>query len=255
MAEPSPEKVDDRTKGSNWLLGLAILAAASVAAWLLAAYAHWPIAAAIVMIAAVGGVLYRTAHANAYGVALWCLAILLISLHQWTPISEYLPGSKDAYRGISSLFLVTGCIVFLVRAAKYRHSRAANCAGCVLAFYTLCFCAAVSSDAYRLRTYLDCVDHTTHILITLHKLANDIEAIRTRIGRLPANEAELVQLRGEPMPIYYGQYRINYYLRDSGIYDLSCCENNFWGSHWDIFGWILHYYGPQSTQRLHAEVF
>jgi len=195
------------------------------------------------------------ARVNTAGIALWCLAALLISLQQWTPISEHLLGFKDMHSIFISLFLMIGSIVFLVSAARHRRRRVGNCAGCILAFFTLIICATMANDTQNCRRQMDDIERTTHILIILHKLANDIESIRTRIDRLPADEQELVRLRGKPMPTYRGLYRIHYYRYDMEQYDLSCCQSNFWGSHWDLFGWILHYYGPHSTQRLHAELF
>ena len=99
------------------------------------------------------------------------------------------------------------------------------------------------------------IQETTNTLITLHQLAGEVEAIRARIGRLPGSEGELVELRGKPMPTYYLNYCIHYYRSSPEDYSLSACVNNFWGADWDIFGYILHCYGPTSPRRVRAELF
>ena len=64
-----------------------------------------------------------------------------------------------------------------------------------------------------MRTYRfgpEAVQETRTLILTLHRLSTEIEGFRTRLGRLPNGEAELVALRGKPMPPYYPNYRVRY---------------------------------------------
>ena len=93
-----------------------------------------------------------------------------------------------------------------------------------------------------MRTYLfgpQAVQETRTLILTLHRLSTEIEGFRTQLGRLPNGEAELVALRGKPMPPYYADYRVTYRRDQRTGYYLDCGAWNFWGDHWDIFAWMI----------------
>jgi len=109
---------------------------------------------------------------------------------------------------IGFVSMIAGMVVFLVAASKARRGRAVNCAGCMLIlFIWLTFGGAAAEIINRLECQ-NRVENTTHTIIKLHQLAAEIEAFRERLGRLPDDEEELVQLRGQPMPTYYKDYCI-----------------------------------------------
>ncbi|MFL5329977.1 MAG: hypothetical protein ACJ8C4_13815 [Gemmataceae bacterium] len=59
--------------------------------------------------------------------------------------------------------------------------------------------------------------------VTLRKLLVDLEDIRTRLGRVPTDEAELIALRGKPMPKAYDQgalYPVDYLRTTDTTYRL-----------------------------------
>lgn len=151
--------------------------------------------------------------------------------------------------------MIAGMVVFLVAASKDRRHRAVNCAGCMMILFTWLISVSTAAAIREHLDYQERVEKTTHTIITLHQLSAEIEAFRERLGRLPDNEDELVELRGQPMPPFYKNYRISYQRCSKDEYYLSCSISDFWGQHWDLFGWIFMFYGPNSTQRLHAILF
>jgi hypothetical protein len=240
---------------SAWLYGALILLAACTAARLLVAYVNSPLSASWVLIAAVGWVLYRIARASTVGTVLWCVGAAALGAGTWAPLPEDAEGRMVLLGVLGVLLPFVSSIVFLVTASRRRVGRVQNCGGCVLALFTLIIWLAAAKAIHDCRERVSSAEQTTKTLIQLHKLADEVETIRTRLGRLPANEAELVRLRGEPLPYHYSHFRIRYIRRDGDGYALTCGLSDFWGSHWDIFPWIFDYYGPQSTQRLRAIVF
>jgi len=110
-------------------------------------------------------------------------------------------------------------------------------------------------------TVSDNVQETRKLISTLHGLTAEIETLRSQMGRLPRDEAELVALRGRPMPPSHFGHGLISYQRDAGRdgldgdYHLECMASHFWGCHWDIFGWIILYYGPNASRRFHVEPF
>ena len=95
---------------------------------------------------------------------------------------------------------------------------------------------------YRYRW--DAMQETRHKILVLHCLAGDIEAIRARLGRVPNDEAELVALRGKPMP-----HDVVYLNRGKSNFMLFVWIPQAWGCR-DPFGLGLLFYGPNRVPRL-----
>lgn len=79
--------------------------------------------------------------------------------------------------------------------------------------------------------YLERLRHT-QTKATFNRLITDIEAVRLRIGRLPANEAELSELLGRCLPLSAWGDPINYRLVGSSAihYRISCLTGDFAGT-------------------------
>lgn len=248
-----------------WLgvpLGLAVV---GVAIWLLVAYGHSPILAAWVVIAGVGWILCQYGKASVFAVILlWITAATMLALGLCRPISLGQPWlGIGQFLGTAGflLFLAAG-LLFLIASLKDRKRCAGNCAGFMLVFFSVVIAAASAYNVHCHRDGIETVQETRQMLLTLHRLTMEIEAIHARTGRYPANEAELVALRGKPMPQYHCIFRISYDrpgaddYRNRGAYHLQCGATHFWADHWDtIFPWIFHFYGPDAVQRVYVETF
>jgi hypothetical protein len=236
----------------NWLFGLSILAAACVFAWLLVARMDSPFSAACMLIAAIGWVLYQFAQASTPGVVLWCAAAVAISEAYWRPIDN--EGLWEACVVLGGLLPLVGSLVFLHDAVTNRKRQAANCGGCVLALLTLITWIVAGSTIRDSRSRQESVQETTHALITLHKLANDIETIRASLGHLPKDEKELVRLRGKPMPLLGARHDpISYYRGSDLNYQLNFGLTSFWGYHSNYY--VACFYGSNTTPRLFVDLF
>ena len=238
----------------GWLLGISILAAASAVAWAMVVYADAPWFASCVLTAAVGGILHRLARVNTAGIVIWSMVALS------TASSVCLP---DVAFGLLALLCTLAAmvlsaisvIVFLVAAAKDRTRRGRNCACCNLVLFTLVVGATSGAKISGHLRHQEAARHTTETLVKLNKLGVEIESIRSRLGRLPKDEEELVALRGRPMPTFREQFQIHYSRCDGDHYYLECCVNDFWGRAWDIMGWIVYYHGPNSPRRIQVVSF
>ena len=250
MSDVLPARVIYLRVCLRWLSGVLLLAAA----WAFVIYMNAPWAASYVMAAAIGWILYRLARANASGIALWCLAVVAVGT-----TCGVLPGSEaDGLMALCSLtgviLLLASATAFLAAALKDRIHRGGNCAGCNLALFTLiAWVAGYAGINSRVR-HQDAVQRTTETIIELHKLAAEVESIRARLGRLPNDEMELVALRQKPMPTFYRNFQIGYRL-DRDRYYLTCSLSDFWDCHWDLFGWIVSYYGPNAPRRMQIILF
>jgi hypothetical protein len=229
-----------------------------VAAWLLTVYAHAPIVAAWLVIAAVGWMLSRFGKASVLGIIVWIAAAAVLSAGFWTPVSFhglfFFPSSFAFTAGGLLLSLPAG-IIFLIASIKNQPRCAGNCAGCMIVLFTFVIYCTSGSTMQTHRFGPESIQETRQMILTMHRLSAEIEAIRAKTGRLPKDEAELVALRGKPMPPYRGDYRVSYQRNDQGGYNLNCCASHFWGRGWDIFGWILIFHGPDAVQRLQAILF
>jgi len=236
------------------MFGLLIVAAGCVVAWLLVARMSSPLPAAGVLIVAVGAVLYRFAHASAVGVVLWCLATAALSAMQWAPFPDDAKGLATLCALLGGSFLLVSSLVFLGAAAKSHAGQPANCGGCVLALSTLIAWIAVGFTIHSELRLPEDVAETTHTLLAVHKLAQDVEAIRTRFGRLPADQQELVRLRGKPMPLCgSGHCPITYDRNSDADYRLNFDLATFWGYRWNFY--VAYYQGPNATPRLFVDLF
>ena len=133
-------------------------------------------------------------------------------------------------------------------------SRRPFCAWCSILSWLIIPGSYFSKTVSHTR-HLEDVEHTTATLVTLHRLAGEIETIRARLGRLPTGEKELETLRRAPLPAFWKDYRIHYERRDEEHYDLTCTLQNFWGYGWDIFGWNVYYHGPDAPRRIQVILF
>jgi hypothetical protein len=236
------------------------LAAVGAAAWALTTYARSPIAASCLTIVAICWTLFRFGRANLWGVVLWGFAAAILSAGFWTPeTSESDHGLFVIPRGVvlgagGFLLSLPAGIVFLFASVKNRSRCAGNCAGSMIVLFTFVVYCTAGSAMRTHRVGPEFVQETRQLLLTLHRLSAEIEAIRARTGRLPKDEAELVVLRGKPMPPFYHDYCVHY-SREGDSYRLDCSASHFWGRSWDFFPWIFCYYGPDSPQRLQAISF
>jgi hypothetical protein len=98
----------------------------------------------------------------------------------------------------------------------------------------------------------EAIQETRQLIVKLHRLSAEIEAIRAKTGRLPKDETELVALRGKLLPPCSDNYPPSYYRDDRGGYSLNGYVTYFWGRGW---GCVFCYYGSDAAQRLHVESF
>lgn len=246
-----PEQGRCSPTGRKWLLGLSILAAACVVAWLLVAHLDLPFPASCVLIAATGLVLYRFSLASTPGVVLWCAAAVAISEAYWMPIRTN--GLWVTCILLGGVLPLVSSAVFLIAALENRTRQAVNCAGCVLALFTLITWIVAGRTIHDAIHIQKDIQETTRRLATVHKVAQDVESIRARLGRLPKDEKEFVQLLGKPMPVF-GEYdRISYYRNSDLDYRLNFSLRSFWGYGGDFY--VASYQGPNTTPRLFVDLF
>jgi hypothetical protein len=252
----------------HWMTYLGLLLALTlvgVVTWLLAAYSHSPLSAVWVVIAGLGWLLYRFGKASIFAVALlWVTAATMLALGLCQPILLGQPWLRiGQFLGTAAflVFLAAG-LSFLIASLKDRAQCVGNCAGFMVVFFSVVIAAASAYNVYCYRRGPETVQETRQMLLTLHRLTMEIEAIHAKTGRYPANEVELVALRGKPMPQYHRLFRISYDrpgpddYRSRGAYHLQCGTTHFWEDHWDtIFPWIFHFYGADAVQRVCVETF
>ena len=119
-------------------------------------------------------------------------------------------------------------------------------------FFTIVIFGLSGFAEHERRVHDETIQATRELILTLHRLSAEIETIRSRLGRLPDNEGELVDLRGEQMPLFYKDFHITYRRDDRNGYSLNCCVGNVWGHGW---GEIIDFHGPESTQRISVVPF
>ena len=260
MPEQDIRSASDQSAAKNWLVAIALLLIVAVAAWLLTAYTNVPFLAAWLVIAVIGWILYRIGHAHILGIILWVVAATLLSAWFWIPDMSSIM-ARVLFWSLPLLLFLSAVIVFMVFSLTRRRHYIGNCAGCVIAVFSVVNMAMVYGTIQHQRRGVESVQETRQLVLELHRLSAEIEAIRARLGRLPKDEAELVALRKKPMPEYHPGFRISYDrpgsddYRRRGDYHLQCGASHFWGTHWDLFPWIFHFYGPDAEQRLYIESF
>ena len=246
-----------------WIMVLGVLTTAVVAAWLLAVVAHLPVPAIWLITAAVGWCLVGYANASIVGTCLWIVATVLLGIPLWNPVF-----GGDLLVLIVILFLVglllslSAVVAFLIAVARRPSRSAGNCAGLILVVFTLVNLGMARNTMTQYLVGPARVEQTRELVLALHQLTAEIETYRDQLGRLPKDEAELVSLRGQPLPPYFRDYRVDYYQRGEGDwrcaegdYYLRCSAFHFWGRAWDIFPWLVCFHGPECTQRLEVESF
>jgi hypothetical protein len=215
------------------------------------------------LIAIVGPILHRFGRVSPLGIVLWMIAAAMLSTWWCVPTSL-----GNTWVGISHILAAIGVVLslaagvlFLVASFRDRGRCVANCAGFMLVFFSVIIPVDAAYTMHSRRAGPEAVQETRQLILTLHQLAADIEAIRARTGRLPKDEAELVALQGKPMPAYYRDYRVNYHrIDDKGdssadAYALGCIAADFWGENGDFFGWVVSFHGPRAVQRLVVVLF
>jgi hypothetical protein len=238
----------------QWTLGATILVATAALAWWLVVgmglpYVAWCLAATVV-----GLVLYRLSRVNGYGIALWLVAEILSITLRWMWQDAWFNGLMLLCAFALLVLLLISCVIFLVTAFQDQARRGRHCAACIIVLSSLIIPGSyVSKTAMHARD-LEEFEHTTETLITLHRLAAEIETIRAHSGRLPTGE-ELETLRGAPLPVFWKDYRIQYERHDEEHYELSCTMQSFWGYGWDIWGWIVCYHGRDAPRRIQVILF
>ncbi len=247
---PQPTR---RWPPGEWLGGLSTLTAACLVSWLLCDYAAAPVWAAFILSSAVAWVMYRFVRASTRGVILWYAAAL--SVLAWMSLPDGPDEVVWACAVIGLLLALASSSAFLVAAVKNRGREAANCNGCALALSTLIGWIVIGGTIRgELRRHEE-IQRTTHMLVAVHELAHDADAIRARLGRSPADEKEFVRLRGEPMPCSMPAEYLAYFHNSEFDYQFNFGLRNFWGDHWDLFGYVAVYYGPSASPRLRVFLF
>jgi hypothetical protein len=254
---PTSSKTGSRRWASR-LGALAGLAAVGVVVWLLTAYAHL---FAIAIVIAVGWFLHRYASAVAVGLCVTAATLAVVGHGMERLFGDQVEWIAIVCGAGAGIAYFAAGIVFFVASLKNRARCAGNCAGFMILFFT--FVIAVMAAKIRQESMAgpEAVQETRQMIVTLHRLAAEIEDIHAKTGRYPADEAELVALRGRSMPQYHPIFRISYVRfetdsrRDRGEYQLQCSASHFWGRHWDLFAWIFHFYGTDATQRVYVETF
>jgi hypothetical protein len=244
-----------------WLIALAALAAAAAVALPLTP-GRIPVLASYFAIAAVALTLWF-AGANPIGTILWVSAAAILCAGVWTRVSYHglvMFPISSAYTAGGILLSMPAVTLFVLALIKNQSRCAGNCAGCMVVLFTFVIYGTSRDTMYSYRDWPETVQETRTLISTLHQLTAEIEELRSQLGRLPRDEAELVALRGKPMPPYYKEYRIGYRQyggshKLNGDYRLDCGASHFWGRNWDFFPWIFEFYGPDAVQRLQAISF
>ena len=237
-----------------WLsvpLGLAVV---GVAAWLLTTYAHLPIVATWLVFVAVGWVLYRNAKASVAGVAL-CVAAVAVAITGYglTALFGDPEGRIASFLGVlAGIMYLLGGLVFFIASLRNRTRCAGNCAGFMIVFFSIVISAMSACTQRDYRAGPQAIQETRELILTLHRLSAEIDAARAKTGRLPKDEAELVTLRGKPLPTHSSNYHVRYLQDNDGGYYLEGYVTYLWGGGW---GWVYCFYGSDAAQRLHVESF
>ncbi len=228
---------------TQWLLAAANVLVAGALAWLIAAYTKYGLSTFWLFTAAIAWVLFRFSGANKIATVLWLSAAVLLSAAFSIPdrfiIARSVPGLVGYFLAWAAM------IAFLVAILRGRGRTTANlCACTAIVFSFILIAGALHTTSGDPKRHAE-LQKEIRIVSLFHDLRSEIEAFRSRSGRLPKDEAELVSLRGKPMPVYDGNLRIMYFSEDAQHYRLECC----------VYDWILRFPAPSSPQRFHAEPF
>jgi hypothetical protein len=181
------------------------------------------------------------------GIVLWIAAAAMLSAVVWTtfnhdPFTFLGPEILLALGGL--LLCLSAGLLFLVASIRDRRRCPANCAGCMFVFFTV---LVFWFPGMTLKTYRDTREEEQRgrqTIVSLHCLIGDIEAIRSRFGQVPNDEAELVGLRGKPMPAH-----LHYVSRGNPDYAIFGLFGGLWGIPY-AYGFGLSSFGPDPLPRL-----
>jgi hypothetical protein len=247
MARNSVESKPHRwfRRSSSWLDVKAVLAVGGMGAGLLMICGEWPILGSWLIIAAAGYALWF-AGANIIGVLLWIAVAAMLSVALWTNSRSLFP--PDILLAlIGFLISFPAGMVFLVASIRNRRRCCANCAGCMLVFFTVLIFCVPGWTFKRYRCERDDRQETRQTIFAAHCLASESDAIFARLGRVPRDEAELVALRGKPMPPH-----VFYRERGKDRYLLSCDVPQLWGYR-DAWGLGFALYGKKDALGLRVD--
>ena len=215
-------------------------------AGLLTIYAEQPGLASCLIIAAIGYSLWF-AGANILGIVLWIAAAAMLSVAVWTTSNHdpwnFIPPEILLTFGGFLLCLPAG-ILFLVASIRNRRRCAANCGGCMFVLFAVLIFWSPGLTLKMYRNVREDEQGGRQTILAVHCLIRDIEAIRMRLGRVPNDEAELVALRGKPMPTH-----LHYLSRGNPDYAIF----GLFGGLWEIpyvYGFGLNSFGPDPLPRL-----
>jgi hypothetical protein len=260
MMDPLPTAEPDSAKSGSQFLGFVLaFAACGVAAMLIAAF-DMPLGAAWIVVGVFAWIFVSLLGMSKWGVGLW--ALMSMGLCALSP-AALLPGGEcppaRQYLALATTVLAMSSMAAFLLAAGF--ARRANTrpgkhfAGITLVIITGIFSAIVASNFRDRLRGQEAIERTTHMLIDLHRLGNDVESFRTQYSRLPSDEKELVAFRGKPMPPFHDKFCYSYQRAGGDEYYIECTMSDAWGGHWDLFGYIVAYYGPRSPGRIHTTLF
>jgi hypothetical protein len=226
-------------------------------AYLLVVVWGHPLPATWIVICIAGWMLVFFGQLNRWGILFWCLTAMSLSAALQNSLASASQGNgvPQPLHFLIPVFTLAGMMAFLVAAGRNHMYRGRNFGGIALIVATF-ICGGIKHSS--ISNHLDSQEailQTTQMLIDLHRLGNEVESFRSKFNRLPVNEAEFVRFRGKPMPPYHGKYCYSYQEMGAEDYNITCCIFDAWGRHWDLFGYIMLYYGPNSTERIHAVLF
>ncbi len=129
---------------------------------------------------------------------------------------------------ISVPTLAVSAVVFLVDLLVAEERRGMSAVCCVFSLAMPLLCLLVVLPANR---YLETLRHA-QTLATFNQVIADVETVRLRIGRVPANELELTEVLGRALPKSAWRDPIYYRLDTSTLnhYVVSCLTGDFAGT-------------------------
>lgn len=226
---------------------LLLLIGACLLSCLLVDYLNAPLLAVCALTGILGWLLYYRAGLNRWSVLVWCLATVVSYAALWEMVPVALCGGKLRTTALIGLLsLMASMVLFLVVAAKNRKGRGRNLAGVALALLVLVFYMREGGKFYGRIASLEAMQKTTQTLVDLHRLGNEVESLRAKLGRLPDDEEELARLQGKPMPLCCRGYRYTYH-RINGDYYIRGRMDHIWERRPDVYGHPVYYQGPTST--------
>ena len=247
---PTPTKPDRATFqfSVRFLLGTVFVCACVMAATVTLNFPELPIVAGIVALAwllrRIGGASMPSVVTWAIGAELFVCAWLLDADVSWFP---NVPQLLCLFLGFA-LCLISG-IVFTVNAAKSKPFHTTGVVGillCVMCPLSWMFLAGpYLSNLRRAERARQAAEDKA----TAMRIVQEVETTRAKLGRAPADQEELEELLGHPMPHVHDlgiEVQINYrrmgedsfYLQ----YELWATDDWIYDSTIPNKGWVQHFY-------------